>query len=277
MNNFTKKASAFAAMTLFATSAIFVAPAQAQRPHAPALDENVLFLETFGEQPVTKTYGPNGNSWPYPDQFSNWSNPSCVFTGTNASIRNVDGINNVWFAANKESFFSIADINAAGSSDLKLSFDIACGNQTANTGNADNMAVTCNDQPVSVPSVILGEANEFTTITDLPLQAADQLTLRFSFTPQTNPTNFGYRLANIKITRGTTGLETPEAVVSQVLASGNQIQIILSEAGTVEIFNLSGALMNKAQTNAGETLSFTLPEKAVYIVKAAGKAIKVML
>lgn len=243
----------------------------------PVLDESIIFLETFGNQPVTKTYGPKGNSWPFPDQFSDWSNPSCVFTGTNASIRNVNNINNVWFAADRESFFSIAGIDATGASDLKLSFDIACGNQTANTGNADKMAVTCNEQAVTVPSLVLGEANEFSSISNLPLPVADELTLKFSFTPETNPQNFGYRLANIKITKGTTSLETTEAMAALIRTTGNELQVITVEEGNVEIYNISGALINKVRAGASETVSFTLPENAIYIVKAMGKAVKVKL
>ena len=237
----------------------------------------VVFLETFGDKAVTKTYGPNQNSWPYPDQFTDWSNPSCVFGGQNASVRNVNDVNNIWFVANKESFFSISGINVAGYSNLELSFDMACGNSKENTGNSSKMTVTCNDANITVPSVTLGAMNEFSNISGMSLPQADKLNLKFAFTAANNPTNYGYRLANIKITGETGGAEYKK--VSSMLVTNENAKVLVSvnRDSDVQVYNMYGILVGQSNVSAGGTDTFSLPAGAVYIVKAGDQVTKVCL
>lgn len=238
---------------------------------------DAIFLETFGDKAVTKTYGPKGNSWPYPDQFTDWSNPSCVFEGQNASIRNVNDVNNIWFAANKESFFSISGINTVGYSNLELSFDMACGNQTENTGNSNKMTVTCNDANITVPSVTLGAMNVFSNISGMSLPQADKMNLKFAFTAANNPTNYGYRLANIKISGETGGVDAIKASSMLVTTEGNKVLVSVNRDSDVQVYNMSGILVGQSNVSAGETDTFTLPAGAVYIIKAGDQVTKVCL
>ena len=160
---------------------------------------------------------------------------------------------------------------------VELSFDMACGNSKENAGNSSKMTVTCNDANITVPSVTLGAMNEFSNISGMSLPQADKLNLKFAFTAANNPTNYGYRLANIKITGETGGAESTKVSSMLVTTENGKVLVSVNRDSDVQVYNMYGILVGQSNVSAGGTDTFSLPAGAVYIVKAGDQVTKVCL
>jgi hypothetical protein len=231
---------------------------------------NVVFYETFGEQ------GPTSNPRGTINQYADYDNASPVvfsYTTTDyADIRSSATINtHVWFPANKETDLVISNIQAKNFSNLKLSFDVA---SNANSSNLNKIIVQVNDVAVAVPSVAITAQNTYVSSGDIALNQADVIKLRFYYTLANNPTNYGYRLDNVKIT-GTniSGLDTPH--ISGFYISNGQLVLRENSLEEVEIYSISGVLAAKYPVQT-QTISLDLFQKGVYLVKIGNRVQKVI-
>ena len=225
-----------------------------------------IFYETFGET-GGKVKAPS-----YTD-YDNTAPVTFTCTTTDSpDIRTTTALNaHVWFAANKETDLVISNIPTAGYSDLKLSFDIASG--AANT-NLNKVIVEVNNAAITVPSVDIPKANSYVNSGEIAINAASTIKLRFYYTVANNPTNFGYRLDNVKITgTSTTGLNEPQA--ANIYLSNGQLIISGNISNEVEIYHISGTLAAKypAQTQTISTDTFA---KGIYLVKVGNETQKIV-
>lgn len=168
-------------------------------PNAP----DVIFSENMGSATVSKVDG----YWPYLNTFTAWSS-GLTFTDVNdktLSVRSVNGVNNIWFPANKECDLKITGFSTAGYTTLTLTYDVAASLfNDAGEQDAAALTGTFNGQPFATPSKVLsgpaGDNNKFYTFSvELPASAAAaQSELHFLSTAAAN--TMGLRLANIKLT-----------------------------------------------------------------------------
>ena len=163
----------------------------------------VIFNETFG---VDIEERPSVNN------YTGWDNGSPVVfscsTERYCDLRKAGTLNmHVWFGVNYEIDFLVSNIPTAGYTDLKLSFDIACNNAG---GNANKLTLTCNGTTIAVPSAPVGAINTYVSSGELSISNADVTNLRFLYTVANNPTGYGYRIDNIKITGTATGEDEGE-------------------------------------------------------------------
>lgn len=234
----------------------------------PPPSGNVVFYETFGDVGGKKDVS----------EYADYDNVSPIVfsksTTDSPDIRTTSTMNaHVWFPANKETDVVISNINAKGYINLKLSFDVACGS-TGST-NLNKMMLYVNDAVVSVPSVAITAQNTYVSSGDIAISSADAIKLRFYYTVENNPINFGYRLDNVKITgENVSGFENTRSL-GIYYASG---RLIVDEniSEEIEIYHISGVLAAKypANTHSISTDTFT---KGVYIVKAGNKTQKFIL
>lgn len=231
---------------------------------------NVVFLETFG------TTAPSSNPRAKINEYTGYDNGSPVtFTYTTtdyADLRSTSSLNShVWFPANKETDLVISNIPTSGFVDLKLSFDIATN---ATSSNLNKVIVEVNDVPIQVPSVDITAQNTYSNSGDISFNSTNVTKLRFYYTIANNPTNFGYRLDNVKIT-GTpaTGLENPRTVGFYV--ANGQLIIEDNASDEIEIYNISGVMVQKYQAHTTR-IALDSFQKGVYLVKIGSKIQKVL-
>jgi len=162
-------------------------------------DEELNFEETFGptwRAGETTTLTKKWDEYIALDQFD-MKAPIVYSTGSDpVDFRSTKSYDNphVWFAANYNKSLKIEGIEG-GYKTMKLTYDVA-GNKAQSPANG--ILVKCNNIDVTVPSTNLGDANAFTTMSiDIP---DGTTTVEFYSTPASNPSGFGYRIDNIKIT-----------------------------------------------------------------------------
>ena len=231
-----------------------------------------LLNETFGNE------GPTSNPRAKIDEYTDYDSGAPIrfsYTTTDyPDIRATSSLNtHVWFPAAKSTDLVIDNIPAAGYSDLKLSFDVACN--TTNS-NVNKIIVEVNDVAVTVPSVAIPQSNAFVNSGNIAINAANTLKLRFYYTAANNPTNYGYRLDNIKIT-GTpsSGINNPAVADLNFYISGNTLSADnLAGGSVVEIYNLLGAKVQTVAFNgAGIELNLA---KGLYIVRSGDYSQKII-
>ena len=99
---------------------------------APTPDGDVVYGNDFDKQISTKSYGSNGSSWPYLDQFDGWMNEvgtgvaNVSYTYKSASARATSSNNNIWLPKTG-AYLSIQDIALGGETSFKLAFNTICG------------------------------------------------------------------------------------------------------------------------------------------------------
>jgi len=172
-----------------------------------------IFMETFG------TAGATANPRPTIDEYAtagNFDNGAPIVFSGNTDVRATAGLNNagygshIWFAAWSTQFpelknLTISGINTAGTSDLKLSFDLA-HNQASGSAPIANIVITVTAKDVNtgvetlliVPATSLGTAMNtminIANITGIP--ATSNLEITFQ-TTQDN--TMGIRLDNVRV------------------------------------------------------------------------------
>lgn len=236
--------------------------------------QTVVFNETCGDE------GPTSGTRPSVSNYADWDNAAPVtFTHTTTDfpdVRATSSINtHVWFPANKETDLVISNIQTAGYSDLKLSFEIACNSASGDVGS---VTLTCNGAPITVASAPVGKTNTYISSGELSIPNADVTNLRFLYTVANNPANFGYRLDNIKIT-GTTsaGVANPSAKLSVFYVSGQHLVASEMVDGTVvEIYNALGKKVQTSVLNGGSIVLDNL-SKGIHIVRAGAHTQKIVL
>ena len=105
---------------------------------APTVNEEVLYSDNFDGKEATKTYGNEGSSWPYLDQFPEFANPkgpagaNVTYTGSGISIRanstssssysdyTGSGSNNIFFGGG--AYFQVNDIAPLNGVNYKVTF-----------------------------------------------------------------------------------------------------------------------------------------------------------
>lgn len=231
---------------------------------------NVVFLETFG------TSAPTSNPRAKINEYSGYDNISPVtytYTTTDyADLRATSSLNShVWFPANKETDLVISNIPTSGFSNMKLSFDVATN---ATSSNLNKVIVEVNDVTIQVPSVNITAQNTYVNSGDISLNDANVTKLRFYYTIANNPANFGYRLDNVKITgENASGLINIED--AKIYVSNGQLYITQSSSETIEIYQISGVLVNKYPAYTS-MISLNTFNKGVYLVKIGAKILKVL-
>lgn len=228
---------------------------------------NVVFLETFGDVGGKKSVV----------EYTDYDNGSpVVFSKTTSDYPDVRTTStmdaHVWFPANKETDLVISNISAAGYSDLKLSFDVATAASIASNLNKINIQV--NDVSITVPSVAITTQNKYVSSGDISLNQASTIKLRFHYTVANNPTNFGYRIDNVKIT-GTppTGVDNPRA--AGVYVANGQLIIEDNASAEIEIYNISGVMVQKYPAHTAK-IALDSFQNGVYLVKIGSKIQKIL-
>lgn len=244
--------------------------------------QETVFLETCGTLDVS-TSGTD-NYRPKVELYTGWDNAAPItFTRTTsldgyADVRKTSSTtNHVWFTSGKGTDLIISNIPAANFTNLKLSFDVAT-NSTSNS-DANKVAVYVNGtQITNIPSQTFSATNTFVTVSDLAIQNADVITLKFEYTATSNPSGVGYRLDNFKITgERIAGVNTPDALKFRATVNGSDLQIKnVANGATVEIFS---ALGSKVQTSVLENgkVSVDNLSKGMYIVRVGKNTQKFML
>ncbi|MEA4937419.1 MAG: hypothetical protein VB102_12395 [Paludibacter sp.] len=239
--------------------------------NTPPPSGNVVFYETFGDE------GRAANPRAKVNEYTDYDNGSpVVFSYTTTDypdVRATSTINtHVWFPANKETDMVISNINAKGYSNLKLSFDVACA---AGNTNLNKMMLYVNDVAVTVPSVAIATLNTYVSSGDIAINAADAIKLRFYYTVANNPTNFGYRIDNVKITGDkVSGLENPRS--SGIYVADGRLVVEGNTSDEIEIYQVSGVLAARYSANT-QTISLGTLNKGIYLVKAGDKIQKIIL
>lgn len=228
------------------------------------LGEGVIFEETCGGETVPNSPRPS------PDTWNEWDNYGLVSFSGNTDIRSTSSMNaHVWFAAYSETYpveernLVISGINTSGKSDIKLSFDIA-GNKTGS--NATSLFVkvknvtTGVETTLTVPSIELTQ-NVYQTVSNLAgVPATDNLEITFWTTAESNPTGYGFRLDNIRLTAG----DAP------VLSDNNLLSSLSVSAGTLNpAFDAQTTSYNVelAEGSSVPTVTYTLADSKATAVK----------
>ncbi|GHU67806.1 hypothetical protein FACS189413_03290 [Bacteroidia bacterium] len=234
---------------------------------------NVIFYETFGEE------GPTANPRATIAGYTDYDNGApVVFSYTTTDYPDIRATNNinthVWFPAAKESDLVISNIPAAGYSDLKLSFDVASNNAS---GDANKAIVEVNNVAVTVPSVPVVKQNAYVNSGNIAIPAANTIKLRFYYTAANNPTGYGYRLDNVKITGiNLAGINNPSKDGVMFYVSGNTLLIgNLSNGSVVEIYNIVGAKVQSSIVK-GSNIELNNLSKGIYIVRAGNYSQKIV-
>ncbi|MGC3977581.1 MAG: hypothetical protein QM751_04705 [Paludibacteraceae bacterium] len=244
----------------------------------PGGDGSSVFFETFGEN------GPTSNPRAKIGEYTDYDNGSpVVFSVTTTDypdIRATSTLNtHVWFPANRETDLVISNISVADYADLKLSFDLATNAGSANVANANvnKVTVEVNDVAVTVPSGTFTAQNAYVNSGEIAINPASTIKLRFLFTVANNPTNFGYRLDNIKIT-GTppTGINTAKSQILNVWVTNGSVRFNAAQGETVEVYNAVGQKLASQSTVEGQN-AISLQNKGVTIIKIGSRIGKVIL
>ncbi len=239
---------------------------------------NTVFYETFGES------GPTSNPRAAIGTYSDYDNGSpVVFSVSTTDLPDIRATStlssHVWFPAAKSTDLVISDIPATGYTDLKLSFDIAPNASGTNIANANvnKVILEVNDVAVTVPNVAFTTQNVYVNSGEISLSPSNSLKLRFYYTASNNPTNFGYRLDNVKIT-GTppTGINSLKTQSLTVWTNNNKVTFNATHGEKVEVFNSVGQKVLSQTTTEGKN-ELAVNNKGITIVKVGNRVGKIIL
>ncbi|WP_149526857.1 fimbrillin family protein [Sphingobacterium hotanense] len=162
------------------------------KPIDPVGVEQVFFEEDFGEQGPRSN--PRGRFATYSDFKNKTVKYSDLYTDSWADIRQTSTMDtHVWFPANRTTGRKIENINAAGYTKLRMTYE-----QAANGNNADIAALKVKINGVDYPtSGTLGGQNQFSEVAINGIASAANLTVEIS--AQAAENKAGYRIDNIKI------------------------------------------------------------------------------
>ena len=166
--------------------------------------ETVIFTETFGAGAKDAA-----NKWITVADYQDYSAKNMTYTdpyGTASSIRNLNGVANIWLPANKDSGLKIEGI-PANQKGLVLTYEILSNSKT-DIKTADIIQVKANDALVTVPTTELSFENWTTVTLNLP-----DNTTNIEFYSATALNTVGIRVANIKLIAK--GGSTPEVPVTK--------------------------------------------------------------
>ncbi|MDR0349809.1 MAG: hypothetical protein LBH90_10020 [Tannerella sp.] len=236
--------------------------------------QTIVFEETFGENGATAN--PRARISEY-DDYDNGA--PIVFSETNpdiyADIRATTNINtHVWFPAAKETDLIISNIPTGEYENLKLSFDFTCNNKS---GDLNKLILSCNGEGLELSSKVLEKQNEYVNSGEIALPNAETVELRFLYTAENNPTGYGYRLDNVKITgtpKESSGIN--EIAKRQLYVADGQIHFEALGGELVEVFNTVGQKVH-SQTALSGLNSITPNAQGILIVKIGKEAVKVRL
>lgn len=239
---------------------------------------NDVFYETFGEA------GPTSNPRAKITEYTDYDNAAPVVFSVSTTdlpdIRATSTLNShVWFPVAKATDLVISNIPATGYTDLKLSFDVAPNASGTNIAlaNVNKVMLEVNDVAVTVPSVAFTAQNVYVNSGEIALSPANSVKLRFYYTLENNPTNFGYRLDNIKIT-GTppTGIIANNTQKLNLWVRNGKITFEAAYGEKVEIFNTVGQKI-LSQTTAEGKNEINVNHKGLTIIKVGNRTGKVIL
>ncbi|MCL1867908.1 MAG: DUF6383 domain-containing protein [Paludibacter sp.] len=238
----------------------------------------VVFNETCGEGAPTTGTRPSVAAW------EGWDNFGVVtFSYTTErypDVRATSTINShVWFPANFDADLIISGIAAADYQNMKLSFDLATNAGSSNLPtNVNKIIVEVNDAAVTVPSVAITNGNTYVSSGEIAIPDAATIKLRFFFTAANNPTNFGYRLDNIKITGENTSIvETIDNNSIEIYSNNGNIVVDNAQAGQqIAVYNVAGQmLVNRVAKEGTNTISAA--GQGILIVRCGEKVGKIIL
>ncbi|MDR1757626.1 MAG: T9SS type A sorting domain-containing protein [Bacteroidales bacterium] len=159
--------------------------------------QTVVFEETCG------TTAPSSAPRPTIEEYTGWDNyevGDVAFSQTttdNADLRSTSTLSShVWFPADKNTDLVISGISTANYSNLKLTFEVACQKAGA---NANKVILEVNGEAIEVADVAIDATNTYVGSGEISIPDAEVTSLRFYYTAENNPTNYGYRIDNIKI------------------------------------------------------------------------------
>ena len=161
-------------------------------PVVPVGVEQVFFEEDFG------TSGPRSNPRARIEAYTDFKNKtvkySDLYSDSWADIRQTSTMDtHVWFPANRTTGMKIENINAAGYTKLRMTYE-----QAANGNNADISVLKVKINGVDYPtSGTLGGQNQFSEVAINGIASAENLTVEIS--AQAAENKAGYRIDNIKI------------------------------------------------------------------------------
>jgi len=162
------------------------------KPIDPVGVEQMFFEEDFGNS------GPRANPRARIGAYTDFKNKtvkySDMYSGEWADIRQTSTMDtHVWFPANRTTGLRIENINAAGYTKLRMTYE-----QAANGNNANISVLKVNINGVNYPtSGTLGGQNQFSEVAIDGIASAENLTVEVSAQAAENKT--GYRIDNIKI------------------------------------------------------------------------------
>jgi hypothetical protein len=134
-----------------------------------------------------------------------------------------------------------------------------------------------NDVAIIVPSVSFTAQNVYVNSGNISVSSEDVLKLRFYYTAANNPTNFGYRIDNIKITGvKSTGITTPKLQNLNVWVNNGRVSFEAFNGEKVEVFNSVGQKVLSQTTTEGKN-ELTVNNKGITIVKVGNRVGKVIL
>lgn len=171
-------------------------PTDPTDPTGPVEPIGAGFVETFGT-PVK-----DGKYWPFVDDYTGYDNKQLTFkdkVGKSLSVRQQDGVSNVWFTANKDTELEITGITGVSGKKITLSFDAASNLSGSASTDLNSLEAWYGDKQLSVSSkpVTGADQNKFYTLTvQGEFDGVDNTALRFVAKAATN--TGGLRLANIK-------------------------------------------------------------------------------
>lgn len=161
-----------------------------------------IFEETFGTLTASGTSSYVGN-------FAGYDNSSLTFSNSyaegKANIRttNTFATNHLWLPSNNDNSLKIEGIDAAGATNMVLTYDIVPNiYNAADAADVADIVVSWNGTALTVPSHIMSKANgdgsEFYTVTiSTGISAAANATLEFYGSASVN--KLGFRIDNLKL------------------------------------------------------------------------------
>ncbi|MDR1653842.1 MAG: hypothetical protein LBS01_09415 [Prevotellaceae bacterium] len=238
-----------------------------------------IFVETCGDA------GPSSGTRPSVDSYTGWDNINSGVTYSHTTqnfpdVRSTSQMDShVWFPANKECDLVISGISTEGYTDLKLSFNVACNKGDQDNSNANKAFLEVNDVAVTIPDVPIPTQNTYVFSGEISIPASTTTKLRFHYTVENNPTNYGYRIDNIKITGtlgGVTRVDATTVLPEAIYAANGNIVVENAKAGeTIAVYNATGQMLASKVANQGIN-TVSVSAKGILIVRAGDKVAKII-
>lgn len=169
---------------------------------------DAIYGNNFDKVISTKTFGSNGSSWPYLDQFEGWKNEvgtgaaNVTYAQKSASARASSNNNNIWLPKTG-AYFSIQDIALNGAASLQLSFSTICGSpgNYKKTFSSDVFKVYLSADKakwVELPVNVTVNGSEFDSAVASFSVPSNTGSLSIAFEKIADETD-GYRVDNVKL------------------------------------------------------------------------------